>query len=128
MFSNKVVLCFDEEFTSNQARDWLWTYNQSSEYVLTFSNELPNLLFVFQFETEDLAETKRFLLAASPLKVGETFATVNDFSADFNPCNQEDFRHLVTVKIVQGSSELFNFIKFMACIIGIKFMASIILM
>lgn len=30
VFANKVVLCFEEEFSTSRAKDWLHSYNQSS--------------------------------------------------------------------------------------------------
>lgn len=82
---------------------------------LSFTN-LQTLFFVVQFEDEDLTEAKRSLLAASPLGAGEVYAVVNNYSVDFDPCNQVDFLHLVTVNIAEGSWELLGLIKFIASI------------
>lgn len=59
------------------------------------------------------------MLAASPLLgAGEVYASVNDYSLTFDPCNQADFRHLVTVNIPNGSSALFGIIPFLTANIG----------
>lgn len=117
-FANKVVLGFEEEFSAHQVKEWLWDYNQKGDHFLSFFHELPNELFVVQFVTDDLEATKRALLAASPLGAGEVYAAVNDYTADFSPCNQVDFRHLVTVNIAQGNWELLGLAKFIATAIG----------
>lgn len=71
MLTNKVVLCFESEFSTKEEGSWLKTYNQKSVIHLTLFHELPNALLVVQFEAVDLGSVKRFLLAASPIHAGE---------------------------------------------------------
>lgn len=61
---------------------------------------------------------KKSLLAASPLGPAEVYAAVNDYTPDFDPCNKEDFRHLVSVSIANGSFELLGFIRYIASTLG----------
>lgn len=120
-FTNKVVLGFEEEYNAQQVGDWLYSYNQRSEYYLTIFIELPNSLFVIQFDTEDpadLEDAKNSLLSASPLVAGDIFASVNDFTLDFDPCNQANFKHLVTANIAKGNWEILGSMRFISSIIG----------
>lgn len=118
LFANKVVFGFEEEFTIYRAKAWVRTYNQTSELKLEVFQELPNALFVIQFNGADVAASKQSLLAASPLNVGETYASVNDYSIAHDPCNQSDFRHLVTVNIPRGNPTIFSLIRCFTNIVG----------
>lgn len=113
-----MVLCFEAEVSISRARIWVSSYNQRSKLKLSINSELPNSLFVVQFDAEDLQGAKRALLAASPLGATDVFASVNDYTSAFDPCNQADFRHLVTVNIPQGNEEIFSIIHFITSIIG----------
>lgn len=127
-FTNKVVLEFEEEYNAHQVGEWLYEYNQISEYYLTLFIELSHSLFVIQFDTEDpedLEDSKRSLLAASPLGANRIYASVNDFSLEFAPCNQADFKHLVTIIIAQGDWEILGSIRLIASIIG-KYVKSLL--
>lgn len=113
LYSDKVVLAFEEEFSSAQVQDWIRTFNIDSAFYLTVFEELPNALFVGQFAMADLHTAKNRLLAASPLRAGNVYAAVNDYTITLNPCSQVDFKHLVTVNILQGSPALFRIIQFL---------------
>lgn len=115
-FDNKVVLGFEEEFTLYHAKAWVRTYNLTSVPKLEVFHELPTSLFVVQFVSDDLSAAKRLLLESSPIGIGEVYASVNDYSISFDPCNQGDFRHLVTVNIPRGNPTIFTLI---CCIIPI---------
>lgn len=119
-FGNKVVLGFKEEFSITRAQVWVRSYNQRCDIHLEVFHELPNSLFVVQFDTEDWIVVKRSLLAASPgaspLSAGDIYVVVNDYTISFDPCNQGDFRHLVTVNIPKGNPTIYSLIK---CIINI---------
>lgn len=80
--------------------------------------ELPNALFVVQFQAEDLHAAKFRLLAAFRLGAGNVFASVNDYTLTFDPCSQIGFKQLVTVHISQGSQALFGIIQFLTAGIG----------
>lgn len=102
-FGDKVVLGFESETSHLRAREWVRIYNQASSVKLTVVDELPNALFVVQFQSKDLRATKLLLLASSPLGARDFHASVNDFMIAFDPCNQADFCHLVTVNIPLGN-------------------------
>lgn len=110
--ANKVVFCFETEYTTPEVWTWLREYNKENGAHLSLFNELPNAIFVIQFEEADWAGYKRALLNASPLKVGEAYTSVNDFCLQQYPCNDPGFRHLVTVNIVQTNQELVGIIEF----------------
>lgn len=118
MLANKVVLCFESEFSTQDVWIWLRAYNQKSVTPLTLCDELPNAVFVVQFMAVDLGAVKQALLAASPLGANEIYASVNDFTCNLDPCNIKDFKHLVTVNIVQGDCELFGIVDFLTNDIG----------
>lgn len=86
-FANKVVIGFEEEFTLYRAKAWVRTYNQTNLPKLEVFHELPNSLFVVQFNSGDLLASKQTLLAASPINVGNIYASVNDYNITFDPCN-----------------------------------------
>lgn len=46
------------------------------------------------------------------------YASVNDYSIAFDPCNQGDFRHLVTVNIPRGNPAIFSLIKCISLVVG----------
>lgn len=118
-FANKVVLCFEVEFTETAAKSWIESYNLRNDLHLTIVDTLHRALFVAQFDVENLAAAKERLLAASPiLGTKDVFAAVNDYTDHFEPCKQLDFKHLVTVYIHQGSREILHYIKFIASLIG----------
>lgn len=118
-FENKVVLCFEVEFMEGEAKAWVESYNLCNNLHLTIVDSLRLALFVAQFDVENLAAAKASLLAASPLLGSrDIFAVVNDYSDHFDPCKQLDFKHLVTVRIHQGSREVFHYIKFVGSLIG----------
>lgn len=71
-----------------------------------------------QFEEVDWAPAKRALLDASPLKFGDIYASANDFSLQLYPCNDPNFKHLVTVNIVQANQKLVGIIEFVTAGIG----------
>lgn len=116
--ANKVVLCFESEFSTQAAWAWLRTYNLSYGAKLSLANELPHAVFVVQFEADDWPGTKRALLAASPLKAGEAYASVNDFVLHLYPCHNPAFKHLVTVNLVQANQELVGIEEFVTEGIG----------
>lgn len=121
LFDNKVVLGFEEEFTLYRAKAWVRSYNLTNVPKLEVFHELPNALFVVQFNIQDTSEwpdTKRSLLAASPLGVGDIYASVNDYSISFDPCSQRDFKHLVTVNIPIGNPAIFSLIRCIVKIVG----------
>lgn len=94
-------------------------YNLNNPIRLTIVDELQQALFVAQFESPDVPSTKARLLAASPLLgAGEIYAAVNDYTLTFEPCNQVDFRHLVTVYISNGNSVHFGILHFLTTSIG----------
>lgn len=117
-FCNKVVLGFEAEFSAAKAKEWVRIYNLNKKVKLAVVDELPNALFVVLFDVDDLLAAKQALLAASPLVAGEIYASVNDISIMFDPCNQADFRHLVTVHIPRGNAIIFNIIKHIITNIG----------
>lgn len=47
------------------------------------------------------------------------YGAVNDYIADFDPCNQVDFRHLVTVNITQGNWEIYGLTRLISTLIGL---------
>lgn len=110
-FANKVVIGFEEEFTIYRAKSWIRSYNQATGLKLEIFHEFPNALFVVQIDSVDVPAAKSALLSASPLGVGEIYASVNDYNIAFDPCNQRDFRHLVTVNIPRGNPAIFSLIK-----------------
>lgn len=116
--ANKVVLCFESEYTTQEVWTWLRAFNQPGGIQLSLLNELPNAVFVVEFGGVDWAGTKRTLLSSSPLKAGEAFAAVNDFSLHLYPCNNPNFRHLVTVNLVQANQELEGIFEFITEGIG----------
>lgn len=118
IFGKKVVLGFESEFSISRARDWVRSYNQKSVFPLSVFNELPILFFVIQFSSEDLPAAKRSLLASSPLGAGEIYASVNDYTISFDPCNQSDFRHLVTVHIPRGNPVIFSLMTLIINVVG----------
>lgn len=114
-----MVLVFESEFSMAQARSWIRSFNLKNLTKLTIVDELPNALLVAQFDSPDLAITKSHLLEASPLLgVGKVYAVVNDYTLTFDPCNQADFWHLVTVNIPNGSRALYDIIQFLFASIG----------
>lgn len=115
---NKVILCFEEEFTLSDARDWVYCYNQKRGVKLTIVDALPLALFVALFDVDDPVAAKSALLAASPLGVHEVYASVNDFTEDPEHCNLRDFKHLVTVDIPHGTREILRRIEFVVATIG----------
>lgn len=117
-YGNKVVLGFESEFSIARAREWVSSYNLWSSFPLTLVDELLHSLFVVLFQVEDLPAAKRTLLDASPLYVNGTFASVNDYTITFDPCEQADFRHLVTVQIPRGNQSIFNLIRYILPVIG----------
>lgn len=117
-FGNKVVLGFETEFSLDQAREWIHEFNLHNTPVLTFSEELPNALFVILFEVEDPRAVRLSMLAASPLRAGDTYASVNEFTIAFDPCNRADFKHLVTVRIPRGDRDVFALSRHILSIIG----------
>lgn len=118
-FDNKVVLCFEVEFTEGEAKAWVDSYNLRNKPHLAIVDSLRLALFVAQFDVENLAAAKARLLAASPLLGSrDIFAAVNDYTDHFDPCKQLDFKHLVTIRIHQGSREVFHYIKFVGSLIG----------
>lgn len=116
--ANKVVLCFESEYTTQAVWTWLRAFNQPGGIQLSLFNELPNAVFVVEFGGVDWPGTKQKLLSASPLKAGEAYASVNDFSLHLYPCNNPDFRHLVTVNLVQTNQELVGIFEFVTKGIG----------
>lgn len=110
-YCNKVVLGFESEFTAAKAGEWVRIYNLTSPFKLVVVDELPNALFVVLFDADDL-------LAASLLVAGLIYASVNDLNLTFDPCNQADFRHLVTVNISRGNAIIFNIIRFLISNLG----------
>lgn len=119
-YNNKVVLYFEEEFTTTKALEWVESYNLNPKNIIqvTLVASTPLALFVVQFDEENLAEAKEFLLAASPLEVREVFASVNAHTDQVDPCKQPGFKHLVTVSIPLGSHKIFNYLKFVVAQIG----------
>lgn len=91
LLSNKIVLGFESEFSVAKVQNWLRAYNAKNVPHLSFSEELPHALYVVEFVTPNLSETKANLLAASPLGVDDSFASVNDYTLTFSPCNQANF-------------------------------------
>lgn len=117
-FGNKVTLCFEEEFSLSDVREWVTCFNQKSDIPLTIVDALPLALFVVLFDVEDPHSAKLALLSTSPLKANEVYASVNEFIEGVDPCNLPDFKHLVTVNIPQGTREILRCIKFVVAIIG----------
>lgn len=117
-FDNKVVLGFEEEFTIYRAKAWIRSYNLAHVLKLEVYHELPNSLFVVKFETADIQAAKTALLASSPLRVGDIYASVNDYDLSFDPCNQSEFRHLVTVNIPRGNPAIFSLIRCFIHVVG----------
>lgn len=117
-FGNKVTLCFEEEFTMKEAREWVVSFNQRSNIPLTIVEAIPPALFVVLLDVVDPIAAKQKLLADSLLGAHEVFASVNEFSERPDPCNQRDVRHLVTVNIPQGTREIYRYISFVAALIG----------
>lgn len=87
-YGNKVMLCFEEDFSAYNARQWVTSFNQRSAIQLTLVTSLPLALFIVQFDDKNLAETKAALLAALPLGTSEIFAAVNDYLDGLDPCNK----------------------------------------
>lgn len=117
-FANKVVRGFEEEFTIYRVKLWVRSFNQTNDLKLEVFHELPNSLFVVQFDSIDVLAAKGSLLASSPISVGEIYASVNDYTISFDPCNQVDFRHLVTVNIPRGNPAIYSLIKCSIRIVG----------
>lgn len=67
LLGNKVVLAFEEEFTMAKATKWIKTFNQKKGLLLTLVDELPQTLFVVQFESRKPEKIKASLLATSSL-------------------------------------------------------------
>lgn len=79
---------------------------------------LPLALLVALFDIDDPLAARTTLLENSPLGAREVYAFVNKFLEQSDPCNQADFRHLVTVNIPQGTQEIFKRIDFVVALIG----------
>lgn len=77
---------------------------------LTLHDELHNVVYVMQFDSRCLLTAKADLLALSPVKALDTYATINHYHADFDPCNPIDFTRIVTVYIPRGSPRFFQLI------------------
>lgn len=119
LHANKVVLTFESELSVAEARSWTRSYNLKNTVQLTIINELPQALFVAQFDSTDLISTRARLLNVSPLLgAGEVYASVNNYLLTLDPCNQADYRHLVTVNIPNGSRALYGIIQFLTASIG----------
>lgn len=118
ILSNKLVLSFESELNFLEARAWIKDYNQKSKIRLTLHDELPNTLFVVHFDVVDIIATKNHLIAASPLEAAECFASVNEFSLGLDACNIPEFKHLVTINIRNGNSEIFSYIEYIAATLG----------
>lgn len=116
--SNKLVLCFETELTFLEAREWITDFNQKSRIRLSLHDELSNTLFLVHFDAVDVVATRQHLLSASPLGAAEVYASVNEFTLGLDPCNQTDFKHLVTINILKGSREIFSFIHHVAAPVG----------
>lgn len=115
---NKVILCFEREFSLSDARDWVLCYNQKRGIKLNIVDALPLALFVALFDVDDPLLAKSTLFAASPLEACGVYASVNEFSELPEPCNQLDFKHLVTVDIPKGTREILRRIEFVVAPIG----------
>lgn len=99
-YDNKVILCFEAEFTTAGAGEWVEFFNQKNDIQLTLADSLPLALFVVQFNTDNLPATKTALLAASPLGARDVYASVNDHYTDrLIRCDLPSFKHLVTIQI-----------------------------
>lgn len=119
LHANKVVLVLEAEYSVAEARSWTRSYNLRNAIQLSVVDEVPRALFVVQFESADVAATKARLLACPPLLgAGQVYASVNDYTLTFEPCNQADFCHLVIVNISNGSRALFGIIQFLTANIG----------
>lgn len=115
---NKVILSFEEEFTLSDAREWVGYFNQKRGTKLTIVDALPLALFLVLLDVGNPVAAKSALLAASPLGAHDVYALVNEFSEDPKPCNQRDFRHLVTVDIPLGTRKILRHIEFVVSPIG----------
>lgn len=51
-------------------------------------------------------------------KLGNVYASVNELTINFDPCNVADFRQLVTVNILEGNPEIFGLINYIVDVIG----------
>lgn len=120
-----MVLGFESEYSGAEAPNWIRSFNLKCVVPLTLCDKLSNALYVVQFEAVALNAVKALLLASSPLGAGEIFASINDYTLTFDPCSQHDFRHLVTVKITQGSPVLVGIIQFLTAGIG-KFVKGVL--
>lgn len=78
---------------------------------LVLQDELHNSLFVVQFDTYVDPAARLKLLALSPVKALDTYATFNKYHADFRPFNPVNFAHLVTVHIPEGTPDIFLHIR-----------------
>lgn len=58
------------------------------------------------------------MLDSSPFGAGEIYASVNDYTVSFDPCNQGDFCHLVMVNIPWGNPTIFSLINFIINFVG----------
>lgn len=68
---------------------------------------------------------KANLLALSPVKALDTYATFDHYHANFDPCNPIDFTHIVMVYIPRGSPRIFEHIKTIVERIGVYIKGSI---
>ncbi|CAM6083973.1 unnamed protein product [Calypogeia fissa] len=121
LWGNKLLLAFEAELNSRQARDWIDAYNQEANVKFSLHDELQNALFVVKFEADNDEAAKKSLIRKSPLKANDIFATVNDYYRGFdasNPFASAEFKHLVTVYIKSGDPETFEYLKFVVKPVG----------
>lgn len=82
---DKIVLSFEAPTTEARMKQWLEAYNEKIDTPLEFYKEFCNALFVCSIQAKHIRKSKTSLLQKSLLKVFGFHASVNSYTAHFNP-------------------------------------------
>lgn len=107
---NKVVLSFAGKRSPTRAKEWIAAFNATGLPKLLYHEQLVNDLHVVVIEDDAQNKNKATLLALPIVKAGDTFATVNDYPATFDPQNPTNFCYLTNIIIQKGSPTFFKYL------------------
>jgi hypothetical protein len=111
LYKHQIVLSFDGRVKSTQAREWIEAYNQlHTSHSLCFCEALIHSLFVAVVYSAAPGSTVQRLIRDSPIKALGQYASVNIYSADFNPKSPIDFNQLLHFQITDGTLFIYSYL------------------
>ncbi|KAL3692854.1 hypothetical protein R1sor_006505 [Riccia sorocarpa] len=119
-YSCRLVLSFQDKLKEKEAREWILAFNASQDSQrISYERPLRNLLHLVKIPGRNPQEVHKHLIEEEVLHHGDSFATINEFTADFDDAKPTKLKQIVIVLIPDADDIIYRIADYILQPIGV---------